>query len=98
LLLGVAVLVVAVDQVSKLLVVARLADHDPVRLLGGLLTLTYTRNAGAAFSLGTGFTLIFTAVAVAVVVVVLRVSRRLYSVACAACPARRPPSCRPRAR
>jgi signal peptidase II len=81
LLLAVAVLVVALDQISKLVVVATLADREPLRLLGGLLTLTYTRNAGAAFSLGTGFTVVFTAVAVGVVVVILRTARRLYSVA-----------------
>jgi signal peptidase II len=81
LLLAVAVLVVALDQISKAVVVARLADGEPIRLLGGLVTLTYTRNAGAAFSLGGGFTLVFTAVAVAVVVVILRTARRLYSVA-----------------
>jgi signal peptidase II len=79
LLLAVAVAVVALDQLSKALVVARLADQPPIRLLGGLLTLDYTRNPGAAFSLGTGFTFVFTAVAVAVVVVILRTSRRLYS-------------------
>jgi len=79
LLLAVAVLVVALDQLSKALVVARLADDPPIRLLGGLLTLDYTRNPGAAFSLGTGFTVVFTAVAVSVVVVILRTSRRLYS-------------------
>jgi signal peptidase II len=44
------------------------------------VTITYTRNSGAAFSLGTGFTVIFTAVAVAVVVVILRTARRLRSV------------------
>jgi signal peptidase II len=79
LLLAVAVTVVALDQLSKALVVALLADHEPIRLLGGLLTLDYTRNPGAAFSLGTGFTFVFTAVALAVVVVILRTSRRLYS-------------------
>jgi len=79
LLLAVAVTVVALDQLSKALVVALLADHEPVRLLGGLLTLDYTRNPGAAFSLGAGFTVVFTAVAVSVVVVILRTSRRLYS-------------------
>ena len=79
LLLAVAVTVVALDQLSKALVVALLADHEPIRLLGGLLTLDYIRNPGAAFSLGTGFTFLFTAVAVAVVVVILRTSRRLYS-------------------
>jgi signal peptidase II len=81
LLLGVAVLVVAVDQITKAIVVAVLADHAPVQLLGGLLTLDYTRNPGAAFSMGTGFTFVFTAVAVGVVVVILRTARRLYSVA-----------------
>jgi signal peptidase II len=80
LLLVVAAVVVALDQLTKYAVVARLADHEPLRLLWGLVTLTYTRNGGAAFSLGGSFTLLFTAVAVAVVVVVLRVSRRLYSV------------------
>jgi signal peptidase II len=77
----VAITVVALDQLSKAVVVATLADGEPVRLLGGLITLTYTRNAGAAFSLGGGFTLVFTAVAVAVVVVILRTARRLYSTA-----------------
>ncbi len=79
LLLAVAITVVALDQFSKALVVALLADHAPIRLLGGLITLDYTRNPGAAFSLGTGFTVVFTAVAVGVVVVILRTSRRLYS-------------------
>ena len=59
---------------------ATLPPPEKVRLLGGLLTLQVLRNSGAAFSLGTGFTLVFTAVAVGVVVVILRTSRRLYSV------------------
>ena len=81
LFLAVAVLVVALDQISKAIVVALLADHAPISLLGGLLTLDYTRNPGAAFSMGTGFTVVFTAVAIGVVVVILRTARRLYSVA-----------------
>ncbi len=81
LFIAVAVLVVALDQISKAVVVAMLADHAPISLLGGLLTLDYTRNPGAAFSMGTGFTVVFTAVAVGVVVVILRTARRLYSVA-----------------
>jgi signal peptidase II len=79
LLLAVAVAVVIADQVSKAVIVAVIPQHGPVRLLGGLVTVTYTRNPGAAFSLGTGFTLLFTAVAVAVVVTILRTARRLYS-------------------
>jgi signal peptidase II len=80
-LLAVALGVLVVDQVSKALIVATMAAHAPVRLLGGLVTVTYTRNSGAAFSMGTGFTFVFTAVAVAVVVVILRTSRRLCSAA-----------------
>ena len=81
LFLLVAATVVLLDQVSKLLVVAHMADRPPIQLLGGFLTITYTRNSGAAFSVGTGFTLIFTSVAVAVVVVIIRSARRLYSAA-----------------
>jgi lipoprotein signal peptidase len=77
----VALAVLVLDQVSKLLIVSHLAARPPIRLLGGLLTITYTRNSGAAFSMGTGFTLIFTTVAVAVVVVIIRSARRLYSIA-----------------
>jgi len=78
-LLAVAVLVVAADVVSKIIVVDRLSGRPPVRLLDGLLTLDYTRNAGAAFSIGTGATYLFGIVAIAVIVVILRTSRRLFS-------------------
>ncbi|MGH8888134.1 MAG: signal peptidase II [Acidothermaceae bacterium] len=78
-LFGVAAVVLVLDIVSKLLVVAKLSDRDPVRLLGGFLKLEETRNAGAAFSVGTGATFVFAFVAVAVIVVILRSARRLYS-------------------
>jgi lipoprotein signal peptidase len=78
-LLVVAGFVIAADVVSKLLVVAKLSDRSPVRLLGGLLTLEETRNPGAAFSIGTGSTFIFGIVAIAVIVVILRTARRLFS-------------------
>ena len=41
--------------------------------------LNQARNSGAAFSLGTGFTIILTAVALAVVVVIARAASRLTS-------------------
>jgi len=44
----VAILVVVLDQISKLVIVAQLSDRAPVRLLGGLLTITYTRNGTSA--------------------------------------------------
>ena len=78
-LLSVAVLVWIIDQVTKWLVVAHLEGHPPVELIGDWLALSPLRNSGAAFSLGTGSTFIFTAIAIAVVVVILRYSRRLRS-------------------
>ncbi len=75
-----AVVVLALDVVSKVLVVAKLpTGHAPVRILGGALYLDQTRNSGAAFSLGTGFTVILTVVALAVVVVIVRTASRLRS-------------------
>ncbi|MHB2024293.1 MAG: signal peptidase II [Mycobacteriales bacterium] len=78
-LAAVAVTVVVCDALSKALVVKYLSHHAPIRLLGGLLHLTLTRNAGAAFSIGTGATVVFTVVAAAVVVVIVRTARRLTS-------------------
>lgn len=77
---AVAVVVVALDVISKALVVAKLPlDHAPVRILGGVLYLQQTRNSGAAFSLGTGFTVILTVIAVAVAVLIVRIATRLRS-------------------
>lgn len=80
LLLAVAVFVIAADVISKAVVVARMPDHPPIRLLGGLLTITYTRNGGAAFSIGTSMTIVFTAIALGVVVYILRAARNLRSI------------------
>jgi signal peptidase II len=78
---AVAVLVLALDIVSKVVVVAQLPrQHPPVRVLGGLAYLAQTRNSGAAFSLGTGFTVVLTAIALIVVVVLVRAAGRLRSV------------------
>ena len=78
-LLAVAAAVLALDITSKLLVVANLA-HRQIRLLGGFLTLLESRNPGAAFSLGTGETVLYSVIAIAVIVVILRTSRRIRSV------------------
>jgi lipoprotein signal peptidase len=80
LLIGVAAFVLAADAISKAIVVARMADHPPVRLLGGLLTITLTRNGGAAFSIGTSMTILFTAIALGVIVYILRTARNLRSI------------------
>jgi signal peptidase II len=80
LLIAMAVFVIAADVVSKSIVVAKMPGHPPVRLLGGLLTLTLTRNGGAAFSIGTSMTIVFTVIALGVIVYILRAARNLRSI------------------
>jgi signal peptidase II len=77
-----ALVVLTLDVVSKVLVAAKLPEtHKPVRLLGGAIYLDQTRNSGAAFSLGTSFTIILTIVAIAVVVIIVRTAGSLQSTA-----------------
>jgi lipoprotein signal peptidase len=84
-LVGVAVLVLALDVISKVAVVKTLSDRAPVRLLGGFLKLTLIRNPGAAFGLGAQYgwaaTVVYSAIAIGVIVVILRTSRRIGSTA-----------------
>jgi signal peptidase II len=54
LLLGVAGACVAFDQWSKHWAAVHLASHEPVRIVGTLVTLTYTRNSGIAFGMFAG--------------------------------------------
>lgn len=79
LVLVVAGLVLVLDQASKSLVVATMPGRPKIELLDGLLAITHVRNSGAAFSVGTGFTWIFTAVALAVSVILVRTARQLTS-------------------
>ncbi|MBV2355639.1 signal peptidase II [Streptomyces sp. J2-1] len=78
-LFAVAAFAYALDIVSKLLVVAKLEHHPPIRLIGDWLELNAIRNPGAAFGFGAAFTVIFTVIAAAVIVVIVRLSRKLYS-------------------
>jgi lipoprotein signal peptidase len=80
LLVGMAVFVIAADAISKAIVVAKMPTRLPIRLLGGLLTITYTRNGGAAFSIGTSMTVVFTLIAAGVIVYILRAARNLRSI------------------
>jgi signal peptidase II len=76
---GVFALLYAVDQLTKWLAVDRLTGEAEKRLVGDLLVLHLTRNAGAAFSTGTRYTELFTLLAVAAAVAVIWLSRRLGS-------------------
>jgi signal peptidase II len=78
-LVSVAVVVLALDAVSKALVVAHLTPDQPVHVVGDVLMLWLTRNPGAAWSIGTGETAVFTVIAFGVVVYIARTARRLYS-------------------
>ena len=78
----VAVVAFLADLISKVIVVAKLPMDPatkPTRILGGLFYFDQVRNSGAAFSLGTGFTVILTAVAVVVVAIIVRTARRMRS-------------------
>ena len=70
---------VVLDAATKTLVVERLEQREPIRLLGGLVTLVASRNSGAAFSFAQGATVLFTLIAVGVVVVIVRTLPRLRS-------------------
>jgi signal peptidase II len=77
-----ALVVIALDQLTKLLVVADLdPEGAPKRILGGVVYLSVFRNAGAAFSTATGVTWVLALVAIAVVVVIIRMARKLRSTA-----------------
>jgi signal peptidase II len=78
-LLAIAVVVLILDIVTKALVVAHLRPGIPVHVLGDVLEWNLLRNSGAAFSVGTGNTILFTAIALAVVIYIIRTARKLYS-------------------
>jgi signal peptidase II len=78
-LVCVAALVLAADASTKAIVVAHLRPDQPVHVLGNLVMLWLTRNPGAAFSVGTGETIVFTVIAFAVIVAIARTARNLRS-------------------
>lgn len=80
-LIVVALLVLTIDQASKYLVVTGLVEGRQVDVLGTLLRFRYVRNPGAAFSIGSGSTWVFSIIAVGVLVFVVWYARRIRSVA-----------------
>jgi len=64
----IAVVVVLIDQGTKVSAEATLAEHERIPLVGNLLGLQLAYNPGAAFSLGEGSTWVFALVAVAATV------------------------------
>ena len=77
----VAVCVYVIDQVAKFLVVENLTERQPVEVLGQFVQFYFVKNAGAAFSLGSGSTWIFAIIASAVAVFIIVFAPRIRSVA-----------------
>ncbi|GAB3697657.1 signal peptidase II [Mariniluteicoccus flavus] len=63
---AVAAVGLALDVITKVWAVAALEPATPVPLVGDLLRLYLIRNPGAAFSIGDGYTWVFTLLAAAV--------------------------------
>ena len=75
----VAVVVFVLDQGTKYLVVTHLTLGQDVDVLGPVLRFHFVKNPGAAFSLATGQTWIFSIAAAAVVVAIIVFIRRIQS-------------------
>jgi signal peptidase II len=78
-LLAVAAGIILVDVATKEWATNALEGHDPTRLFGGALYLSFTRNGGAAWSIGSNYTFVFPIVALAVAIWIGWTARRLRS-------------------
>lgn len=74
-----AIAILLLDQIGKVVAVAVLEGQPPIQIVGELFQLSFVRNPGAAFSIGTGMTIVFSLVACAVVVVIVRSASKLGS-------------------
>jgi signal peptidase II len=79
-LVAVALVVYAADQLAKAWVVANLTPFEAVPVLGEVLQFVFVRNSGAAFSLASGSTWVFSLVAAAVTLFIVWFARRIRSV------------------
>ena len=66
-----AALIVAADQITKLLVLDRIALHGNVKAIPGVFHLTYVQNTGAAFSSFQGMRWLFVGIFLVLTVVLL---------------------------
>ncbi|WEV78661.1 signal peptidase II [Janibacter cremeus] len=75
-----AIVVLGIDQASKVWALRTLDGEPGVRLIGDLIGLRLIRNSGAAFSIGGSVTWVMSLVAVAVTVAILAAVPRIGSV------------------
>lgn len=71
--------VVVIDQATKVWAEAALGNGERIGLLGDFLGLRLVYNAGAALSIGSGYTIILTTIAVVVTGLIVRYAQRLTS-------------------
>ncbi len=71
-----ACLIWAIDFLTKNWAIENLSGASR-QVLGDFLKLTLVRNPGAAFSMATGFTIIFTSISVAVAIFITRYAARI---------------------
>jgi signal peptidase II len=79
LVVALVVAVVVLDQVTKSIAVATLAD-GPASIIGDDVALQLSRNSGSAFSLFSGMTPLIALIAIVLVVVLARAARRVEGV------------------
>ncbi|WP_066038978.1 signal peptidase II [Herbiconiux solani] len=72
---------IAIDQITKLLVVQNLELGEVVPVVGDLIQFRFVKNSGAAFSIGNAYTWIFSILAAAVTVFIIWFARRIRSFA-----------------
>ena len=82
--LGVALLVILIDQLTKAWALAvlqpRIASGEgPIEVVGQWFRLTFVENTGAGFGIGAGFTWLFAIIAAVVAVVIIRTATKLGS-------------------
>ena len=77
----VAVIVFVTDQVTKMVVVSYLVEGQPIQILGDFLVFHFVRNPGAAFSLASGSTWIFSILAATVTAAIIFFARKIKSLA-----------------
>jgi signal peptidase II len=75
----IALVIVALDQITKALLRARVPLHDDVSLIPGLLSFTHVRNTGAAFGLLNAIDFPFKAALIAIVAAAALVAIAAYA-------------------
>ena len=77
LLAVVALLVLGTDQLTKFLVVSNLTPGERNQVFGEVLQFVFVKNSGAAFSLASGSTWIFSIAASAVIIFIIVFAHRI---------------------